>query len=94
MTAFDTSELVSATSASRRFGSLLEEVSSGKRERVGILRNNRVDVVMLPVEEYERQQALLERAEDLEIAQIIAERSKVPEAAYVPFEEVLKKNGL
>jgi PHD/YefM family antitoxin component YafN of YafNO toxin-antitoxin module len=93
MPTFDTSELVSATSASRRFGALLNDVSSGKHEKIGILRNNRIDVVMISAEEYERQQALLERAEDLEIAQIVAERSKTPKTEYVPFETVLKKNG-
>lgn len=68
-------------------------MSSGKRSKVAILRNNRIDAVILPASEYERLENASESAEDAEIARIIAVRQKTPENTYIPLETVLTENG-
>lgn len=88
MAAFATAEMVSATDASRKLSSVLNAVASGERKKIGILRNNKVDAVVISAAEYDRFLAALEIAEDLEIARIVEERSKTPLSDYVPFEKV------
>ena len=88
MAAFATYEMVSATDAARKLSSVLNNISSGKREKIGILRNNKVDAVVISAAEYDRFIMALEYAEDMEIARIVEERSKTPLKDYIPFEKV------
>lgn len=72
-TTYARDEIISASEAVKSFKTLLDDLSSGQRERVIISRNNNLDVVMFSVEAYE---ALEEALEDKEIAAIVQARKK------------------
>jgi PHD/YefM family antitoxin component YafN of YafNO toxin-antitoxin module len=51
-------DFVAAREVSRRFSALVQELTTGKRERIVVLHRNRPTVVMLAWAEYARLQAL------------------------------------
>lgn len=54
MTSFTQEEVTSATEIVRNFSSELKSLTSGKKEKIVIVRNNRFEAVIIPIEEYER----------------------------------------
>ena len=53
MMTFDREEIVSATQLVRRFSSFLTKLISRKLNKIAIIRNNEMQAVVLPVDEYE-----------------------------------------
>ena len=53
MMTFDRKEIVSATQLVRRFSSFLTKLTSRKLNKIAIIRNNEMQAVVLPVDEYE-----------------------------------------
>ena len=53
-TTFSADEIVSATEVVRNFSSELKALTSGKKEKVVIVRNNRFEAVMISLEKYEK----------------------------------------
>ena len=47
-------EMMTATDMVRNFSSVLTSISKGKQKRVVIVKNNRFEAVMVPIEEYEK----------------------------------------
>ncbi|MFA6143358.1 MAG: hypothetical protein WCW84_13355 [Sulfurimonas sp.] len=58
------------------------------------MKNNRPEVVILSVEEYERIKELADMAEHIGLAEVIRERKITPEESYIPFEDVMAKSGI
>ena len=56
MSAYTKDEMYTATEMVRNFSSILSEVSSGKKKRAVIVKNNRFEAVLVNVDEYERMQ--------------------------------------
>lgn len=63
MPSFERNEIVSATQLVRQFSTILGNLLSNKLSKIGIIRNNEMEAVILPVAEYERICALAEKAE-------------------------------
>lgn len=63
MPSFERSEIVSATQLVRQFSTTLGNLLSHKLSKIGIIRNNEMEAVILPIAEYERICALAEKAE-------------------------------
>ena len=53
-TTFSADEIVSATDVVRNFSSELKALTSGKKEKLVIVKNNRFEAVMIPLEKYEK----------------------------------------
>ena len=53
MMAFEKKEIVSATQLVRRFSNFLTELTNRKLNKIAIIRNNEMQAVVLPIEEYE-----------------------------------------
>jgi PHD/YefM family antitoxin component YafN of YafNO toxin-antitoxin module len=53
-TTFSADEIVSATEVVRNFSSELKALTSGEKEKVVIVRNNRFEAVMISLEKYEK----------------------------------------
>jgi len=68
-TAYRREEIVSSSKASKQFGELLNEAK--RRRRLVLSRNNRLEAVILPIEEYE---GIVEDLEHLLTALEIQER--------------------
>ena len=94
MVAYQQNELVSATEISKQFGEYISKVKSGLLDKIGILKNNKLNAVIVSVEEYERMTMAVMRLEELELYQTVQERLKTPKSEYLDGNNVLKELGL
>lgn len=70
---------------------IIEEVAK-KKEHYIIVKNNKPQAVIIPIEQYDE---FMEAQEELEFLQLAIERTKnLKEEDCMPFEEVLKEDGL
>ena len=53
MMAFEKKEIVSATQLVRQFSNFLTELTNRKLKKIAIIRNNEMQAVVLPIDEYE-----------------------------------------
>ena len=63
---FARNEIISSTMVVRQFSSLIKSLLSQERQKIGVVRNNEMEAVILSIDEYERLSAQAERAEQLE----------------------------
>ena len=89
MVTFTKDEIISSTVVSRSFSSILNKLKEHKLEKIGVLRNNEMEVIILPVQEYELMQSLLEQDEYKNIYSSIKEREQTPIEDYISFESIL-----
>jgi len=73
---FATDELISSTKLVRNFGSILEKFKNNSISKIGILKNNNVEAVIISKDEYRIFEELQEYIEDLEDEKMILERLK------------------
>ncbi len=91
---YQQNELMSATDVAKRFGSVLSQLSKHLVKKIGVLKNNKLEAVIVPTEEYNRMQKALDILEHLELETMIKERRKTPRSEYVDFNTVLKRNNI
>ena len=94
MVAYSQNELASSTDISKQFGHYLSNVSNGIVEKLAILKNNKIEAVMIPTAIYESLINLLDEKEDIEILKTIEKRLKTPKEDYLDGSEVLKELNL
>ena len=94
MVAYTKNELASSTDISKKFGHYLSNVSNGIVEKLAILKNNKIEAVMIPTAVYESLINLLDEKEDIEILNTIEKRLKTPREEYLDGNEVLKELNL
>jgi len=93
MVAYTQNELVSATEISKQFGEYISKVKNGMVDKIGVLKNNKLNAVILSVEEYEKMSEAMELLEDMSIYEEISERKK-SNKELLDGNDVLKKHGL
>ena len=94
MVAYTQNELVSSTDISKQFGHYLSNISNRMVEKLAILKNNKIEAVMIPTAMYESLMNLLDEKEDIEILKTIEERLKIPKENYIDGNEILKELNL
>ena len=94
MVLYSQEELVSSTDISKQFGYYLSSVSSGAIEKLAILKNNKIEAVMIPASLYESLMSLLEEKEDEEILKSVQNRLQTPKEDYIDGNAVLKELNL
>jgi len=94
MVAYAQNELASSTDISKQFGHYLSNVSNGVVEKLAILKNNKIEAVMIPTVIYESLMDLLDEKEDIEILKTIEKRLATPKKEYIDGNEVLKELNL
>ena len=94
MHAYTKDELISSTEIVRNFGSILDSIKEHRREKVAIMRKNKLEAVILPIDEYERIQALADLIEHLQIYKAVEKREATPLADYADFDQILVEHGL
>jgi len=94
MVAYTQNELVSATEISKQFGEYISKVKTGLLNKIGVLKNNKLNAVILSVEEYERMSLGMIRLEELELYQTLQKRLETPKEKYLKGDDVLKNLGL
>ena len=76
MVTYTQQELVSSTELSKQFGEYISKVKSGLLSKIGILKNNRLNAVILSVEEYERMSLAVMELEELKLYETIEKRKE------------------
>jgi prevent-host-death family protein len=94
MVAYTRDEIISATDLARNVSATLNSVVKHVQEKIAISKNNKLEAVIIDIEEYERLKEAYELVEHMEIAKIVEERRKTPKEEYLDGDEVLKSLGL
>ena len=94
MVAYGRDEIISASDVARNFSKILKDVTSYTKEKIAISKNNKLEAVIVPIEEYERMQEALEMAEHIEIYNIVKARENRPKEKYISLEDSAKLYGI
>ncbi len=94
MQTYKKEELMSSTDVVRNFSSVLDSIKKQKNAKIAVLRKNKLEAVILPIEEYERIQELADTMERLQLFKLIKEREQTPVDEYIDFEQILSEHGL
>ena len=82
-------EIISASKAAKNLGALLKKLKEQSLAKAVISRNNNLEAVILPLDDYEVLQEIKELVEHYSIAEIIREREKSNKT--ISLDKVLKK---
>ena len=85
-------EIVSSSKASKNFGQILERLKSGQTEKIIISRNNKLEAVIIPIEEYEQVKEAFELVEHLEIFQLVSKRKD--KKAVAALDDLISESGI
>ena len=94
MVTYARDEIIAASDVARGFSKILKDLTSYTKEKVAISKNNKLEAVIVPIEEYERMQEALDMAEHIEIYNIVKEREKTPRSEYLTYDELLDDLGI
>ncbi|SFV88484.1 hypothetical protein MNB_SUP05-SYMBIONT-7-205 [hydrothermal vent metagenome] len=94
MISYAQNELASATQVAKQFGEYITKVKEGAVDKIGILKNNKLNAVILSVDRYEELSEAMEILEDIQTYETIKDRLNTPEEAYLDGPTVLSKLGL
>jgi hypothetical protein len=93
MIAFTKDELISSSNISRNFGDLLNRLKLNQLDKIAVLRNNKVEAVVLSVNEYEKLFDNYDKIEHFEIAGLVADRLN-QEYTPIAFDSILNEFGI
>ncbi len=94
MVKYAQNELFSITDFTKQIGSVVGSIKEHSLEKIGILKNNKLEAVVISTDEYERLKALeddVALAEHSSIYHAIQERKTTPLSEYVSMDEIAKK---
>jgi len=94
MVKYSENELFSVTDFSKQLSSLVKSIKNNTIEKIGVLKNNRLEVVVISTKEYSRLKELEERMEMIEQKEIhnsIKERKNKPKSQYISLDEMAEK---
>lgn len=81
MVQYAQNELLSITEFTKKLASMVKSIKEEAIEKIGILKNNKLEAVLISTSEYERLkhfEALIEEQEDEELSKVINERQSKP----------------
>jgi len=87
-------ELLSASKVARSFGQVLADLSEKRRRRVAVVKNNQLEAVILPVDDYEAMADALTLLEHVEIYRVVQERKRKKSRKAVSLDALLKEERL
>jgi len=91
MIAYTRDEIISATDLARNLSATLNSIVKQSKEKIAIAKNNKLEAVIINIEEYERLKEAYELMEHMEIAKIIEERK---DSKTISFDELLKRQEI
>lgn len=94
MIAYTRDEIISSTELARNVSATLSSIVKHSKEKIAIMKNNKLEAVIIDIEEYERLKEAYDLMEHMEIAKSVEERRKISKSEYVDGDEVLKNLGL
>jgi prevent-host-death family protein len=91
MVAYTRDEIISATDLARNVSATLNSIVKHTKEKVAISKNNKLEAVIIDIEEYERLKEAYELMEHTEIAKLVEARKN---SNTISFETLLEKEGI
>ena len=94
MVSYTQNELLSITDFTKSISKILTDVKERSLDKVGILKNNRLEAVVISTQEYEKLKKLeeyLELLEHKEIFEVVEQRKNESKDSYISFEDMAKK---
>jgi PHD/YefM family antitoxin component YafN of YafNO toxin-antitoxin module len=92
--AYKKEEMLSASKVARSFGQVLADLSGKRRRRVAVVKNNHLEAILLPVEDYEAMAEALALLEHLEIYRLVRERKRKKTRKAISLDTLLKEQRL
>lgn len=78
MVTYATNELIPSSEFAKKFGSYLSQIKESTIDKIAVLKNNKVEAVLVSKDDYERMSEALELLEHQEIYKIVQERTSKP----------------
>jgi len=78
MITYATNELIPSSEFAKKFGSYLSQIKESTIDKIAVLKNNKVEAVLVSKDNYERMSEALELLEHQEIYKIVQERTSKP----------------
>jgi len=91
MVAYTRDEIISVSDLARNLSTSLASLLNYSKDKLAISKNNKLEAVIIPIEEYERMKEAYEYVENMEIARIVEERKN---SKTITFEELLERRGI
>ncbi|MFA6197293.1 MAG: type II toxin-antitoxin system Phd/YefM family antitoxin [Sulfurimonas sp.] len=91
MIAYSRDEIISASDVARNFSAVLKDIVNHTKERFAISKNNKLEAVVLPIDEYERLKEAYDLMEHTEIYKIVQLRKN---SKTISFEDSASKYGI
>ena len=92
--AYKKDEILSASRMARSFGQVLADLSGKRRRRVVVVKNNHLEAVLLPIDDYETMAEALALLEHLEIYRLVEERKGKKRRKTISLDALLKEQRL
>jgi PHD/YefM family antitoxin component YafN of YafNO toxin-antitoxin module len=94
MLAYKKTELMSATEIVRNFSSVLDSIKKHEKNKIAVLRKNKLEAIILSVDEYERIYEILELFEHTQIHEVVEQRKTTPLKEYISMDKLLAEQGI
>ena len=94
MVSYTQNELLSITDFTKSISKILGDIKEHTVEKVGVLKNNKLEAVVISTQEYERLKELEELINNIEykeIYEIVQNRTITPKSDYISMEDMAKK---
>jgi len=78
MVTYAANELISSSDLSKKFGSYLAQIRENSINKLAILKNNKIEAVMVSKDDYERMKEAYDLVEHMEISNMIEKRISKP----------------
>ena len=94
MVTFARNEIVSSSQFVRNFATFLQRMTKSSDEKIAVVKNNQMQAVLIPIDEYERLKSLAEEIEQKSIYEVVQARRNTPASEYVSYDDAMKLAGL
>ena len=91
MTSYTRDEIVSVSDLSRGLSNILGNIIDNSKEKIAISKNNKLEAVLLNIDEYEKLKEAYDILEHLEIYKKVKERES---SKTISFDESMKNHGI
>ena len=91
MISYTREEILSASEVARSFSSVLKELMQHTKERFAVSKNNKIEAVVLSIDEYERLQEAYDLMEHMEIYKQVEARTS---SKTISMNDAAKKYGI
>ena len=94
MLSYKKTEIMSSTKIVRNFSSILDSIAKHEKDKIAVMRKNKLEAIIISVEEYERIYELMEFFEHIQIYKAVEQRKDTPLSQYIDLDQLLTEQGI